>query len=147
MHQRIKRNPLSCALPILALLALALVGCDEVPPNSAPVTHGQATPYQIQVPRDSRAVASVDINGNVTIIAVTEDGKGEKPAECQIEGPKKCPFELPEVVTTIGIGKVSEKPIANAAGIMSVAVAANGSCLFVIKVLNNIYYYPEGCTP
>ncbi len=147
MHPRMKRNPLCCVLPILALSGLALVGCDEVPPDSASKALGQVTPYQIQVPRDSRAVASVDINGNVTIIAVTEDGRGEKPAECQIEGPKKCPFELPEMATTIEIGKVSEQPNAKAGGMMSVAVAANGRCLFVIKVGNMVYYYPAGCTP
>ena len=149
MHQRMKRQSLGWGLLAAGLLGLSAVGCDKEPGKVAAGTSEQHMPYHIPVPHESVAVAPISGTGDVTIIAVTQDGKRDKPSVCEIKGQNECPFEFPEVVTTIEIGKVAQKPLAEVEPSPGVAFAAGGTnpCWFVLMVGNKVYSYVDPCTP
>jgi len=152
MHPKSKRHPLGQTLLAAGLLGLSAVGCSEAPQGTAPRTAEQQIPHHIPVPHKTVAVAAINHKGDVTeIIAITEDGNAASPTVCEIKGSNKCPFEFPDVVTAIQIGKVAYDTQAGVEPIsipgIANAVAAGRKCVFAIKVGNKVYYYLAPCTP
>ena len=151
MHSSKKRHPAGQALLAAGLLGISAVGCSEAPQEIAAKTSKQQMPYHIPVPQETVAAVAIAPNGGVRIIAIGENGRIDRPAVCDIKGPKECPFEFPEVVTTIEVGKVAYDTHAKVEPIsipgIANAVAAERKCVFVVKVGNKVYYYVEPCTP